>query len=132
MKPIYSTGVIDDCHLRLSKYFYNTGHWCLIWYDTRIAKSTGNFDMVILVFTLLLLSVDMIAGDFGKRTLTLCSHPVKTLYWRFFLLHIKSKSKYFWHLFVNQECIIGILIPSPIWYNHQKSITYFWDCNTMI
>jgi len=26
VKHIYSTGVIDDCHLRSSKYFYNTGH----------------------------------------------------------------------------------------------------------
>ncbi len=27
MKHIYSTGIIDDSHLRLSKYFYNTSHW---------------------------------------------------------------------------------------------------------
>jgi hypothetical protein len=27
VKHIYSTGIIDDCHLRSSKYFYNTGHW---------------------------------------------------------------------------------------------------------
>ncbi len=26
MKHIYSTGIIDDRHLQLSKYFYNTGH----------------------------------------------------------------------------------------------------------
>jgi hypothetical protein len=26
VKNIYSTGVINDCHLRLSKYFYSTGH----------------------------------------------------------------------------------------------------------
>jgi hypothetical protein len=26
VKHIYSTGVIDDHHLQLSKYFYNTGH----------------------------------------------------------------------------------------------------------
>jgi len=26
VKHIYSTGVIYDCHLRSSKYFYNTGH----------------------------------------------------------------------------------------------------------
>ncbi len=26
VKHINSTGVIDDCHLRSSKYFYNTGH----------------------------------------------------------------------------------------------------------
>jgi hypothetical protein len=27
VKHIYSTGIIDDRHLRLSKYFFNTGHW---------------------------------------------------------------------------------------------------------
>ncbi len=26
-KHIYNTGVNYDCHLRLSKYFYSTGHW---------------------------------------------------------------------------------------------------------
>ncbi len=28
VKHIYSTGIIYDHDLRLSKYFYNTGHWC--------------------------------------------------------------------------------------------------------
>ncbi len=30
MKHIYSTGVIYDCHLRSSKYLYNTGHGWIV------------------------------------------------------------------------------------------------------
>ncbi len=30
MKHIHRTGIIYDCHLRLSKYFYNTGHWTFL------------------------------------------------------------------------------------------------------
>jgi hypothetical protein len=29
VKHIYSTGIIYDHHLRLSKYFYSTGHWAV-------------------------------------------------------------------------------------------------------
>jgi hypothetical protein len=28
-KQIYNTGITYDHHLRLSKYFYSTGHWIL-------------------------------------------------------------------------------------------------------
>ncbi len=30
VKHICSTGIINDRHLRSSKYFYSTGHWSII------------------------------------------------------------------------------------------------------
>ncbi len=39
VKHIYSTGVIYDNHLWLSKYFYSKGHWWLQSWDFKMCES---------------------------------------------------------------------------------------------
>jgi len=78
VKHIYSTGVFYDCHLQLSKYFYNTGH-----------RSSSHTVFFLLFYP----PVPAAVAGFGRSTLWWWSKSYDTVLPLHLIYHFPSQLK---------------------------------------